>query len=1479
MQLVASESIEHGQGTLICMPRQIALDTETTGLKPEAGDRVIEIGLVEIVDGRLTGRTLHTYLNPHRSVPADATAIHGITTGFLADKPSFADIWQKLIQFIDGAELLIYNAPFDLGFLNHELRHMGLLDFRIETYCSRVIDVLTESKRTGNPFKGNKLEEFARRWGVDVPPGLHGALRDARLLADAYLAYLAAYPETLPVPATAAEPQVREAGRDIDLLPYLPSYALGVYRLDDELIAFRTKKRVREFSERKICCLPVHLREFVTRFYEQQPDHEQAWDVPYLEGIPTPSNLQQTYKAFFERNPYFDNWRASSHLNSAGAENYLEIEFVKNVLARVLNDDALDPRYGKVKPQHQIQGFYVDFLVQGEINYIIEIDGFGKLESPEAFAAFLHRQNVLQNSGCKIFRFGYAQIVKNWEQAARTLVRAFSKDRVLSLRLRQTPRAILLGNQGAQVVCPSDLVDLFYGIQDYFALAVLPKCADTEIILRDTLALPIPWVAMAISSLYEWLDGIRGLFETSFHLPTVKIITDTEWPAGVSAHHPAVSLHSAAESADVSHEIQIASVWNHLASHRQPPRRFPTLQYRAFKDAPLHEVRDAIVPFARNVFGYNDVHSDQKKVLQRVLSGLATLALMPTGSGKSFCYWLPALLRPGLSIIISPLNALMRDQLHSLQEHGINSSAVINADLQGREKDALYVDAKAGKLRMLFISPERIRIRKFREELAQIVAHVPINYLVVDEAHCVSEWGHDFRPAYLGVNEFANRLREQNPGLSLIALTATAGQNVKQDMMRVLDLHEEDVISAKQFDRANLSYQIVKVAGYRNKQDAFRKALTHDLPIATGATSFNKVLASKEGATGVGLTFAIYADPHGKHSWQDGVPHYLQLSREVVLGSAADDISPDAYDIGSIRGYSSDQPTFCPHCQSHHYGRLGKDEAADDEEDDGDADDAEDDDDTGQIRFICRDCGTRFSSPGKKGNWEAIRHENQRAFKRGDLEVLVTTKGFGMGIDKGSVRFAIHTYIPSGTEGWYQEIGRAGRDRLHSHCVSIFDMPTPACIRALEANDLRRPSCTMPHGCNQGRNSEDWLCDYGKQHTFISASYPGHAQDVVRALRVVGDLLGGRIKGSEIVTLRRTRDKAQKVAELALYRLQCIGMVKAYDIQYVKGGVVFDVAGFDPDAWPNQLDEAVANYWQRHEERNVPEERIRTISDEACQRYAGQNAQSAELFDANSSMFRLAAKALTRILDHVYGDILRMRYRMLFNLYEIANSDACLRKGLLTYFHPDPGEIDSNYRCDFCSSCRPDLEFGRQRAVDVLYRDDTREAVEKLEAFLESGLINDLDATFQLAQDLDDSPEHAYGRAARFLEGAPRNLAALFMAMRFAPIELQSMATKEFFRIALYTANIEQSFLIRCYESLPNSQRPAILRMLNEVGGKFDNKSGWRWLRQEATRMTGVDPLFGRMSAALGIRLLNAELADLGLEVSARKLNQRVWRI
>lgn len=165
--------------------RQIVLDTETTGLNPRTGDRVIEIGCVELNNRMLTGNNYHRYINPERDSEEGALAVHGLTTEFLRDKPKFAEIAQELRDYIQGAELIIHNAPFDLGFLNNEFKLLGLPPF--VDHCSGVIDTLVNAKEL-HPGKRNSLDALCDRYGVSNSHRvLHGALLDAELLADVYL--------------------------------------------------------------------------------------------------------------------------------------------------------------------------------------------------------------------------------------------------------------------------------------------------------------------------------------------------------------------------------------------------------------------------------------------------------------------------------------------------------------------------------------------------------------------------------------------------------------------------------------------------------------------------------------------------------------------------------------------------------------------------------------------------------------------------------------------------------------------------------------------------------------------------------------------------------------------------------------------------------------------------------------------------------------------------------------------------------------------------------------------------------------------------------------------------------------------------------------------------------------------------------------------------------------------------------------------
>lgn len=167
--------------------RQIVLDTETTGLEPKDGHRIIEIGCIELINRRITGKHYHVYINPERDVEAGAEQVHGLSNQFLADKPVFADIVDEFIHYVDGADLIIHNAPFDIGFINHELRLLDRGLGHIDSAC-KVIDTLVMARKL-HPGQRNSLDALCKRYGVDNSArNLHGALIDADLLASTYLA-------------------------------------------------------------------------------------------------------------------------------------------------------------------------------------------------------------------------------------------------------------------------------------------------------------------------------------------------------------------------------------------------------------------------------------------------------------------------------------------------------------------------------------------------------------------------------------------------------------------------------------------------------------------------------------------------------------------------------------------------------------------------------------------------------------------------------------------------------------------------------------------------------------------------------------------------------------------------------------------------------------------------------------------------------------------------------------------------------------------------------------------------------------------------------------------------------------------------------------------------------------------------------------------------------------------------------------------
>lgn len=222
--------------------RRIVLDTETTGLNPELGHRVIEIGAVELVDRRLSGRTFHIYLNPDREIDPGAIEVHGITNDFLADKPRFPDIRAEFLDFIAEAELVIHNAPFDVGFLNAELRRIEADDL-LGRHCAGVLDTLKLAKDM-HPGQKNNLDALCKRYAVDNSGrAYHGALLDAQLLAEVYLAMTRGQDSLAIETVLTPPPKARTGGSEVRLRVARASEAeLEAHRATLEKIAKESGK-------------------------------------------------------------------------------------------------------------------------------------------------------------------------------------------------------------------------------------------------------------------------------------------------------------------------------------------------------------------------------------------------------------------------------------------------------------------------------------------------------------------------------------------------------------------------------------------------------------------------------------------------------------------------------------------------------------------------------------------------------------------------------------------------------------------------------------------------------------------------------------------------------------------------------------------------------------------------------------------------------------------------------------------------------------------------------------------------------------------------------------------------------------------------------------------------------------------------------------------------------------------------------------
>jgi len=326
--------------------------------------------------------------------------------------------------------------------------------------------------------------------------------------------------------------------------------------------------------------------------------------------------------------------------------------------------------------------------------------------------------------------------------------------------------------------------------------------------------------------------------------------------------------------------------------------------------------------YLKRYFGYSQFRGNQERIIRNILDKKNTFVIMPTGAGKSLCYQLPAIIQDGTAIVISPLIALMKNQVDQLNALNINAQ-FLNSTLNKSEINRVKKETLDGEVKLLYVAPESLT----KEENIRFLREANISFVAVDEAHCISEWGHDFRPEYRRIKSIIAQLGDDVP---VIALTATATPKVQLDIQKNLQMEDADLFKSS-FNRENLYYEV------RPKKQAKKQLI-----------QFIKQHKNKSGI--------VYC-----------------LSRKKVEEIA------EFLRVNDIK-----------------------------------------------------------AAPYHAGLDAAVRMRNQDAFLNEDLDVIVATIAFGMGIDKPDVRFVIHYNVPKSLEGYYQETGRAGRDGLEGKCLMFY---------------------------------------------------------------------------------------------------------------------------------------------------------------------------------------------------------------------------------------------------------------------------------------------------------------------------------------------------------------------------------------------------------------------------------------------------------
>lgn len=731
--------------------------------------------------------------------------------------------------------------------------------------------------------------------------------------------------------------------------------------------------------------------------------------------------------------------------------------------------------------------------------------------------------------------------------------------------------------------------------------------------------------------------------------------------------------------------------------------------------------KESLRYFLRYLFRKEEFWEGQVDILERALARETVIGLLPTGAGKSLCYQLSALLQPGITLVVDPLKSLMHDQDDHLREAGIDTTTFIDSSLKGDQKAERIAHFQEGQFQFVFISPERLLIREFRNALTEMTTGASpkwFAYCVVDEAHCVSEWGHDFRTAYLRLGENARRFCKPASGsLPFIALTGTASFDVLSDVQRELQIGDEKaIVTPKSYQRDELQFEIHTVAKPKSED--------------------KEVVAEQK------KQFLV--------DWLKRLPNKF---------GARSDENGDFFKLNRERTNSG--LVFCPHV-----GRVfGIKEVA-----------AHIQQNTPQLAKTTGIFGSKLEKDGaySSGDLEEI----QRKFKNNELALLVATKSFGMGIDKPNIRYTVHFTMPPSIEAFYQEAGRAGRDRQQAVCALLF------------SEGIDKDLMIYFHRDSFLGEKREKPILYRLLTRIESAR--GFRPGIEKALELMA--VGESQAISIGFTGTRSRRSKQETFR-AVYRLSVVGAIEDYTVDYKARLIEAIVRKRSEDEYIKTLTTYVSRYMSYEEAKRVPDE-IRQRKGET-----------------------VLQKCLGYLIEFVYNRIAKRRKEAMDVMEQAAKVGA----------YPNQGTLDKSE-----AECRKDFADFVNSYFDSRYTPELRGYLYDYDLDLVWRYIDKV-------QGEPDPAKHLLGSCNRLLTENP-NHAALLMLRAYARLVLgysQEDVIEDFERgLKSFEDAADRSTLIRAISRFYGEVERQNTSALPVIAGAISRRH-LNWLKEFNQRFGG----------------------------------------